>query len=119
VRFLATLREKGVHIDPQVLRSTLYARINVAQVPGRGRHRTRDDRELAPVNLKRLVDDAWGSELLPALPLFITQLEEQKPKTWRRYPRLFMKAYDPEGMEEITNEKWNKARQELNTTHTW
>ncbi|KAH6889998.1 hypothetical protein B0T10DRAFT_487255 [Thelonectria olida] len=118
VRFLATLREKGVHIDPQVLRSTLYARINVGQVPGRGRHRSRDERELAPANLKRLIDDAWGSELLPALPLFITQLEEQKPKIWDRYSRLFLRAYDPEGVEEMNNERRSKSRQERSKV-TW
>lgn len=112
VRYLATLRDRGLHIDVQVLRSSLYSRIILAQVPGRGKHRSRDERELAPASLKRLVDDAWGSELFPPLPLFVKDLEEQRPSVWRRYPRLFMHAYDREGFREGRRER-NRDRKAL------
>ncbi|KAH6994841.1 hypothetical protein EDB80DRAFT_728008 [Ilyonectria destructans] len=94
VRFLAILRDQGLHIDSQVLKSVLISRIVMAKVPGRRRHRARDDRELSPSNLKRLVDEAWGAELLPPLPHFIQELENHKPKLWDRYPKLLAAAYE-------------------------
>ncbi|KAI5458395.1 hypothetical protein BGZ63DRAFT_416090 [Mariannaea sp. PMI_226] len=112
VRFLAILYDRGLHIDKQILRTSLYSRILLAQVPGREKHRSRDQRELAPANLKRLIDEAWGEELLPALPIFIRQLEDQKPKIWHRYPRLFMKAYDQQGLQEIADGAQQNTRRE-------
>ncbi|KAF7547817.1 hypothetical protein G7Z17_g7458 [Cylindrodendrum hubeiense] len=107
VRFLAMLRDQGLHIDSQVLKSAIISRIAVAQMPGRQRHRARDDRELSPSNLKGLVDEAWGVELLPPLPRFIQELENVKPKLWNRYPKLLAAAYDPDGDEaEAEDAKW-------------
>ncbi|KAH7141185.1 hypothetical protein B0J13DRAFT_445595 [Dactylonectria estremocensis] len=100
VRFLANLRDKGLHIDKQVLKKTIISRTILAQIPGRPRHRARDDRELSPSKVKRLVDEAWGAEVLPSLPRFIQEIENQKPKLWDRYSRLMTAAYDSEGDEE-------------------
>ncbi|KAM5356384.1 hypothetical protein ACJ41O_003030 [Fusarium nematophilum] len=97
VRLLAQLRDKGVYIDKQVVRSSIIKRIAVAHLPGRPRARSRDNRELSPANMKRLVDEAWGSEILPSETQLATELENQKPKLWKNYSRLFKKTYDKDG----------------------
>lgn len=99
VRILASLRDAGVLIDQQVVRSALFSRIAVAQVSGRPKARSRDGNETSPQHVKSLVDKAWGSELLPPIPQLIQELEKQKPKLWKRYPRLFRKSYDSEEKE--------------------
>ncbi|KAH7152971.1 hypothetical protein EDB81DRAFT_790157 [Dactylonectria macrodidyma] len=113
VRFLANLRDKGLHIDKQVLKKTIISRSILAQIPGRQRHRARDDRELSLSKLKRLVDDAWGAEILPPLPRFVQEIENRKPKLWDRYSRLMTAAYDPEGDEEqlLAEEAQDRLRQ--------
>ncbi|KAJ4319993.1 hypothetical protein N0V84_006071 [Fusarium piperis] len=97
VRLLALLRDRGVFVDKQIVRSAIIKRIAVAQLPGRARARARDDRELSPASMKRLVDEAWGSEILPGVAQLSTELENQKPKMWKNYPRLFKKTYDKDG----------------------
>ncbi|UNI24453.1 hypothetical protein JDV02_010196 [Purpureocillium takamizusanense] len=94
VHLLALLRDQGVLIDMQVLRKAVISRIALAQVPGRRRDRSRDVNELSIENLKRLVDEAWGEEVMPSLPDLERELERQKPRLWKRYPILFGKAFD-------------------------
>ncbi|KAJ4183705.1 hypothetical protein NW767_013481 [Fusarium falciforme] len=97
VRLLALLRDRGVFIDKQIVRSAIIKRIAVAHLPGRARARARDNRELSPENMKRLVDEAWGSEILPGVAQLSKEIENQKPKMWKNYPRLFKKTYDKDG----------------------
>ncbi|KAM0438921.1 hypothetical protein ACHAPT_001682 [Fusarium lateritium] len=97
VRLLALLRDRGVFVDKQIVRSAIVNRIAVAHLPGRARARARDDRELSPSNMKRLVDEAWGSEILPGIAQLSTEIENQKPKLWKNYSRLFKKNYDKDG----------------------
>ncbi|KAF5984464.1 pentatricopeptide repeat domain-containing protein [Fusarium coicis] len=94
VRLLAVLRDKGVYVDPQIVRSTVIYRLAVAQLPMRPRARERDDRELSPANMKQLVEGAWGSQILPSEAQLASEIEKQKPKLWKSYPRLFEKSYD-------------------------
>ncbi|KAH7253995.1 uncharacterized protein BKA55DRAFT_593623 [Fusarium redolens] len=94
VRLLAILRDKGVYIDQQIVRSAVIKRLAVAQLPMRPRARARDDRELSPANMKQLVEGAWGSEILPSAAQLASEIENQKPKLWKSYPRLFEKSYD-------------------------
>ncbi|KAF7547720.1 hypothetical protein G7046_g8922 [Stylonectria norvegica] len=94
VRLLAKLRDQGVLIDQQLLRTTLFSRMALAVVPGRRRSRARDLEELSPASMKRMIEEAWGSELLPDVPGIMKELEDQKPKLWSRYPVLFDTAYD-------------------------
>ncbi|KAM0558165.1 hypothetical protein ACHAPJ_004849 [Fusarium lateritium] len=97
VRMLGLLRDKGVYIDQQVVRSAMIKRIAVAHLPGRTRARARDDWELSPANMKQLVEEAWGSEILPKEAQLATEIENQKPKLWKSYSRLFEKSYDRDG----------------------
>ncbi|KAI1049094.1 hypothetical protein LB506_004958 [Fusarium annulatum] len=94
VRLLAVLRDKGVYVDPQIVRSTVINRLAVAQLPMRPRARARDDRELSPANMKQLVEWAWGSQILPSEAQLALEIEKQRPKLWKSYPRLFEKSYD-------------------------
>ena len=94
VHLLALLRDQGVLIDMQVLRATVISRIALGQVPGRRKDRSRDVNEMSLENLKRLVDEAWGAEIMPSLPDIKRELERQKPKLWSRYPKLFGKMFD-------------------------
>ncbi|RGP64350.1 hypothetical protein FSPOR_7978 [Fusarium sporotrichioides] len=94
VRLLALLRQKGVYIDQQVVRSAVIKRLAVAHLPGRTRARARDDRELSPANIKQLVEEAWGSAILPSEKHLSLELENMKPKLWKSFPRLFEKSYD-------------------------
>ncbi|KAK7425419.1 hypothetical protein QQZ08_008098 [Neonectria magnoliae] len=118
VRFLATLRGQGLHIDSQALKSTIISRIAVAQLPGRKRHRSRDDREFSPTNLKLLIDKAWGAELLPPLPHFIDELENHKPKVWENYPQLLANEYDPGG-DEADDVDWTAPGRQDEVRDTW
>ncbi|KAF4960592.1 hypothetical protein FGADI_854 [Fusarium gaditjirri] len=93
VRLLAVLRDKGVYVDPQIVRSTIINRLAVAQLPTRPRARARGDRELSPANMKQLVEGAWGSQILPSEAQLASAIEKQKPKLWKSYPRLFEKSY--------------------------
>ncbi|KAF5621198.1 pentatricopeptide repeat domain protein [Fusarium sp. NRRL 52700] len=93
VRLLAVLRDKGVYVDVQIVRSTVINRLAVAQLPMRPRDRARDDRELSPANMKQLVEGAWGTQILPSEAQLASEIEKQKPKLWKSYPRLFEKSY--------------------------
>ena len=105
VRILASLRDRGVLIDTQVIRSTIAARIVLGQVPSR-RHRSRDTQDVSTENVKHLVDRAWGSEVLPALPEMNRLVEEQRLRAWKRYPVLFQKTYGEEftGSEQLDDD---------------
>ncbi|KAK5995847.1 hypothetical protein PT974_04265 [Cladobotryum mycophilum] len=94
VRLLAQLRDQGVLIDTQVLRSSILSRIALGHVPGRLRDRARDSNEVSVQHLNNMIEQAWGSKIFPSLQNLIRDLEAQKPKLWRRYPRLFAKAYN-------------------------
>ncbi|EFY85369.1 hypothetical protein MAC_08564 [Metarhizium acridum CQMa 102] len=94
VRLLALLRDQGVLIDSQVLRTTIVARIALGQVPGRQRHRSRDRHELSVEHMKALFDEAWGSEILPSPSEITRQIEHQKPRLWSRYSKLFGQSFD-------------------------
>jgi hypothetical protein len=94
VRLLALLRDKGVYIDEQVVRSAIINRLVVAHVPGRTRARSRDDRELSPAHMKQLVEEAWGSEILPSEAQLASEIATQKPKVWKSYSRLLGQSYD-------------------------
>ncbi|KAL6920720.1 hypothetical protein FSHL1_004697 [Fusarium sambucinum] len=94
VRLLALLRQKGVYIDQQVVRSAVMQRLAVAHIPGRARARARDDRELSSANIKQLVEKAWGSAILPSEKHLSLELENIKPKLWKSFPKLFEKSYD-------------------------
>lgn len=94
VRLLAVLRDQGVLIDPQIVRTTILSRIALGQVPGRHRDRSRDHHELSLEYLKGLFDEAWGFEVLPDLQSMIGQIDKQKPRLWSRYPKLFGRAFD-------------------------
>ncbi|KAF9775062.1 hypothetical protein IL306_006887 [Fusarium sp. DS 682] len=94
VRLLAMLRDKGVHIDQQIVRGGIIRRLAAADLPRKPRAKARDSRELSPESMKRLVDEAWGSEILPSEAQLASEIERQKPKLWKSYPRLFEKSYD-------------------------
>lgn len=94
VRLLALLRQKGVYVDQQVVRSAIIKRLAVAHLPGRTRARARDDREMSPTNIKELVEKAWGSAILPNEKQLSLELEKMKPKLWKNFPKLFEKSYD-------------------------
>ncbi|RBR27161.1 uncharacterized protein FIESC28_00024 [Fusarium coffeatum] len=94
VRLLALLKQKGVYIDQQVVRSAIIRRLAVAHLPGRTRARARDDRELSPASIKQLVEEAWGSPILPSEGQLAMEMENMKPKLWKSFPRLFEKSYD-------------------------
>lgn len=94
VRLLAKLRDRGVYIDKQIPRATIMARLVLATVPGRSKHRARDSHELLPERVKKLVDVAWGSELLPPESQLMEKLEEGRQKQRFRYPKLYARAYD-------------------------
>ncbi|RGP80456.1 hypothetical protein FLONG3_1384 [Fusarium longipes] len=94
VRLLALLRDKGVYIDQQVVRSAIIKRLAVASLPGRARARARDDRELSPSNIKQLVEKAWGFAVLPSETQLALEIENMKPKLWKSFPKLFEKSYD-------------------------
>ncbi|KAK8917594.1 hypothetical protein H634G_08847 [Metarhizium anisopliae BRIP 53293] len=94
VRLLALLRDQGVLIDSQVLRTTIVARIALGQVPGRQKDRSRDRHELSVEHMKALFDEAWGSEILPSPSEITRQIEHQKPRLWSRYSKLFGQSFD-------------------------
>lgn len=94
VRLLALLRDQGVHIDKQIVYKVTMRRVVVAQLPGRPRARSRDNRELSPLNIKRLVDEAWGSEIMPNASVVAEDLENMKAKVWNDHPKLFDKKYN-------------------------
>ncbi|KAF5679920.1 hypothetical protein FHETE_644 [Fusarium heterosporum] len=94
VRLLALLRDKGVYIDEQVVRSAIINRLVVAHVPGRTRARARDDRELSPAHMKQLVEEAWGSEILPSEAQLASEIATQRPKVWKSYSKLLRQSYD-------------------------
>ncbi|RDA89924.1 hypothetical protein CP533_6215 [Ophiocordyceps camponoti-saundersi (nom. inval.)] len=85
VRLLALLRDQGVLIDSQIVLSTVLKRIGVSKVPGRMIHRARDGNELNLRLMKRLVDEAWGSELLPNPIKLRDEIDRLKPETEERY----------------------------------
>ncbi|KAL4726764.1 hypothetical protein ACLX1H_005654 [Fusarium chlamydosporum] len=91
VRLLALLRQKGVYIDQQVVRSAIIQRLAVARLPGRARARARDSRELSPANIKQLMEEAWGSPILPSETQLALEIENMKPKLWKSFPKLFEK----------------------------
>ncbi|PHH69156.1 hypothetical protein CDD82_7954 [Ophiocordyceps australis] len=97
VRLLAILRDQGVLVDSQIIQSAIISRIALGQIPGRRRHRSRDEHETSLQHLKDLVDQAWGSEILPTLPELTLSLEGQNVKLGNRYPRLFQKAFQKTG----------------------
>ncbi|PHH79755.1 hypothetical protein CDD80_3875 [Ophiocordyceps camponoti-rufipedis] len=90
VRLLARLRDKGVLVEAEMTRATVMTRIAVGQVPGRRRHRSRDDNEFNLSLIKNLVDKAWGSELLPSLMQMRNDIDRMKPQVQRRYSELFV-----------------------------
>ncbi|KAJ6444184.1 pentatricopeptide repeat domain-containing protein [Purpureocillium lavendulum] len=100
VHLLSLLRDQGVLIDTQVLRATVISRIALGQVPGRRRDRSRDGNEMSLENVKKLVDEAWGTEIMLSLPDIRRELERRKPKLWSRYPKLFGKTFDQRQMDE-------------------
>ncbi|RDA88983.1 hypothetical protein CP532_0712 [Ophiocordyceps camponoti-leonardi (nom. inval.)] len=85
VRLLALLRDQGVLIDSQIVLSTVLKRIGVSEVPGRKIHRARDENELQLRLMKRLADEAWGSELLPDPKRLRDEIDRLKPETEERY----------------------------------
>ncbi|PHH81721.1 hypothetical protein CDD83_3500 [Cordyceps sp. RAO-2017] len=92
VRLLAALRNHGVLIDPQIVRAALISRIATAQVPGRRRHRSRDEIEMTVENLKKTIDMAWGSEILPDVSNMLRGLEKNMSKLRKRYSKLIGRA---------------------------
>ncbi|KOS17362.1 hypothetical protein ESCO_006370 [Escovopsis weberi] len=93
VRLLAQLRDQGVPIDAKTLRSSVLTRIALGQIPGRLRSRARDSNELSVQLLKELLEEAWGEEIFSSLEDLDWELEAHKPRLWKRYPKLFEKAY--------------------------
>ncbi|KAG6018133.1 hypothetical protein E4U43_007533 [Claviceps pusilla] len=94
VQLLARLRDLGVPVDLQLLRTVVLSKIALGQVPGRKRHRSRDRHEVSSEHLKILFDEAWGSEILPDTLEMRRQIDKQKPKLWSRYSRLFGQSFD-------------------------
>ncbi|KAG5925414.1 hypothetical protein E4U42_004310 [Claviceps africana] len=94
VRLLARLRDLGVFIDVQVLRAAVLSKIALGQVPGRRRNRCRDRHELSIERLKLLFDEAWGVEILPSTLEMRRQIDQQRPKLWDRYSKLFAQSFD-------------------------
>lgn len=95
VHILAQLRDRGVYIYPQIITSSIFARIVLGEVPQR-RHFSRDSQDVSPENVKRLVDKAWGGEILPPLPQLRKEVDMKRESVWKRYPILFRSAYDKE-----------------------
>ncbi|TWU74712.1 hypothetical protein ED733_005183 [Metarhizium rileyi] len=94
VRLLALLRDRGVLIDPHILRTTIVTRIALGHMPSRQRDRSRDRHELSVEYMKALFDEAWGFEILPSPPEISRQIENQKPRLWGRYFNLFGQSFD-------------------------
>ena len=92
VRLLAKLRDEGVFVDRQMIRSVVIARIAVARVPNRGIHRSRDSNELSTERLKHLVDMAWGSEILPSVTELHQTLRKKMHDVRERYDFSFDQA---------------------------
>ncbi|KJZ75674.1 hypothetical protein HIM_04831 [Hirsutella minnesotensis 3608] len=93
VRLLALLRDKGVPIDVDVVRSALYSCIILSGVPGRPRDRSRDEKEMATENVKSLLALAWGSELLPSSPALHEELQSRQMRAWKNYSGLLRKTH--------------------------
>jgi hypothetical protein len=94
VRILALLRNHGVDIRTDAVRSAVIVRIALNEFSGRRKSHARDTHEMLAENLKPLFDTAWGSELLPESSVLRDEVDRQKLVTWKRYPRLFERNMD-------------------------
>ncbi|PFH60858.1 hypothetical protein XA68_10215 [Ophiocordyceps unilateralis] len=92
VRLLALLRDQGVLVETEMMRATVMTRIAVGQLPGRRRNRSRDDSEFDLRLVKTLVDEAWGSKLLPNPIQMRDEIDRMRPELEQRYSVLLRTA---------------------------
>ena len=88
VRLLAILRDKGVFIDEQTLKSGLRARLALSRIARRAQDRTRDSNEMKIASMKKMIDEAWGVEILPPLASLLEELESETARQRNNDSRL-------------------------------
>lgn len=88
VRLLARLRDRGILIDLQILRTTVLSKIALSRMRGHLKNRSRDMHELSLEHLEVLFDKAWGSRLFPKPSDMELQFEQRERKLWKRYSGL-------------------------------
>jgi hypothetical protein len=93
IRLLRSLRDEGVWVDEQLIRSNIMYRLAVGQISARPKDRSRDSHELSAENLKQLTDEAWGSEVLPSISEMNKEIDRRRPRLWKRYPKLLNQAF--------------------------
>ncbi|KAH8888777.1 hypothetical protein GQ53DRAFT_748684 [Thozetella sp. PMI_491] len=80
VRLLALLKERGVHVTPNLVSKAITSRL--AEIYGAGeetrkRRALRAKNQLSLEQARDLCNAAWGSELLPPLPEFVRLCEKR------------------------------------------
>ncbi|KFA72397.1 hypothetical protein S40288_09543 [Stachybotrys chartarum IBT 40288] len=94
LRILALLRDQGIRICEQTVRNAILERLVIGTVPGKWRHRSRDEHAMAPLSLKSSFEEAWGPGLLPDEDEFLDLVDERKVKVRKHKARMFAKAFD-------------------------
>ncbi|KAH8174286.1 pentatricopeptide repeat domain-containing protein [Sarocladium implicatum] len=82
---LAKLRQAGVLIDRQIIRSELVNRIIAAEFPGRDRAPWMDSHELAIPHLMRLVEGIWGPGVFENAEELKRLVEDRRDKNLNHY----------------------------------
>lgn len=77
IKLLARLRDEGVLINQDVIKSALVARIVTAGIPGRS-GRGHDGHERSAVFLQRLVEDAWGPGMFAGRTELLVSVQKRK-----------------------------------------
>lgn len=95
VRLLAMLRDRGVPIDTHAVVASLPKRLVLAQLPSRSHYR-RDEHTLSTEPMKRLIEQAWGSKMLPELPVLNEKVRKERYRAWRKHHDWFGKNFDDE-----------------------
>jgi hypothetical protein len=84
VAVLASLRDQGLLIDPQVIQRAMINCVATCQAPEVARHWSRESQKTISEDFKALADMAWGDELLPAVAERDPQAEEKRDERIRR-----------------------------------
>lgn len=78
VAVLASLRDQGLLIDPQVIQRAMVNCVAASQAPEVSRHWSREAQTTISKDLKLLADMAWGGELLPTAAGHDSRAEEKR-----------------------------------------
>ena len=89
VHLLSILEQNGVHISKRSVRNAIIGRLVELFAPTAGTRKSvvlaKLRNQLTLEQAKRLCDDAWGSEILPALPELVEAIEEmaaEREENW-------------------------------------